>query len=180
MPGLFQTIGSTSPKEGTYQYTAKRIAGIPLKIPDAAGVDSVTNRRIVSLQVDADNTLFAVISPAALASHTIVGWGVLEEALQSGGIASIAPNPNTYVDGDLVTVLRDPNEIYQIDTDPSNAPAEGISSAYLDVQGRISSVSSGSNIALEGAVFTATPGQQLSNQLTEDCVFYQMYTALKP
>lgn len=180
MPGMPLNVGSTTPKDGTYVYTAKRLAGIPLKIPTAAGVDSVTNRRIVSLQVDADNVLYAVVSPAQLASHTLIGWGVLESALQSGGIASIAPDPNTFTDGDLVTVLRDPNEIYQIDTDESNPPTEGISSAYLDVQGRISSSSAGSNIALEGAVFTATPGQQLSNQLMEGCVFYQMYTALKP
>lgn len=180
MPVPYQTIGSTSPKTGTFQYDAKRLAGIPLKIPVAAGVSSVSNRRIVSLQQDSDNVLYAVVSPIALASHEIVGWGVLEEALQSNGLASISPDPNTFVDGDLVTVLRDPNEVYMIDYDPSNAPTEGINTAYLDVQGRISSVSSGNNIALLGAVFTATAGQQLSGQLAENTKFYQLYTALKP
>lgn len=180
MPVVNQTVGSTSPKTGTFQYDAKRIAGIPLKIPGAAGVSSVTNRRIVSLQQDSDNVLYAVISPVALASHTIVGWGVLEEALQSNGLASIAPNPNTFVDGDLVTVLRDPTEVYMIDFDPSHEPTEGINTAYLDVQGRLTSVSGGSNLALLGSVFSATAGQQLSNQLAENTKFYQLYTALKP
>lgn len=180
MPVVNQTVGATSPKTGTFQYGAKRLAGIPLKIPVAAGVSSVTNRRIVSLQQDTDNVIYAVVSPVALASHEIVGWGVLEEALQSNGLASIAPSPNTFVDGDLVTVLRDPTEVYMIDIDESNAPTEGINTAYLDVQGRLSSVSGGSNLALLGAVFTGTPGQQLSGQLAENTKFYQLYTALKP
>lgn len=180
MPIPFQTVGSTAPKTGTYQYDAKRLAGIQLKIPVAAGVSSVTNRRIVSLQQDSDNVMYAVISPVALASHDLVGWGVLEEALQSNGLASIAPNPNTFVDGDLVTVLRDASEVYMIDYDPSNAPVEGINAAYLDEQGRLSSSSAGSNLALLGSVFTATPGQQLSNQLATSTKFYQLYTALKP
>jgi len=180
MPISPQRVGSTAPKTGTFQYGAKRLAGIPLKIPGAAGVSSVSNRRIVSLQVDASNVLYAVVSPVALASHTIVGWGVLEEALQSNGVNSIAPTPNNFEDGDTVVVLRDPNEVYMIDVDPSHVPTEGINTAYLDVQGRLSSVSGGSNLALLGSVFSATPGNQLSGQLAEDTKFYQLYTALKP
>lgn len=179
MPIPSQNIGATAPKSGTFQWSAKRYAGIPLKIPVAAGVSSVTNRRIVSLQQDASGNLFAVVSPIAIAAHTIIGWGVLEEALQAGGLSSIAPTPNTYVEGDLVVVLRDPEEVYMIDMDPSNAPTSGIGTAYMDMQGRVSSVSSGSNLALAGSVFTSVPGAQLSSQLASNTRFYQLYTALK-
>lgn len=180
MPIPNQTIGSTQPKSGTYQYSIHRIQGIPLKIPVAAGVTSVSNNRIVSLQQDANGVMYAVISPVALASHTIIGWGVLEEALQSGGIASIAPSPNTFVDGDLVTVLRYLEEVFQIDYDPSNAPSLGIGTAYLDVQGRLSSAAGGSNLALHGVVFTSVPGRQMANQLKSGCYFYQLFSPLQP
>lgn len=180
MPAVNQNIGATTPKTGTFQYLAKRIAGLTLVIPGAAGVSSVTNRRIVSIQEDTDGNLFAVVSPIAILDYIIVGWGVLEEALQSGGIASIAPAPNTFVDGDTVVVLRDVESIYMIDVDPSNEPTIGIASAYLDMQGRISSVSSGSNIALQGAVFTGVPGQQLSSQLATSTVFFQLRNPLHP
>ena len=180
MPIANQQIGSTQPKSGTYQNSAKRIQGIPLKIPVAAGVSSVSNNRIVSLQVDANNVMYAVISPVALALHTLIGWGVLEEALQSGGLSSIAPTPNTFVDGDLVTVLSSVAETYMIDYDPSNAPTEGIATAYLDVQGRLSSSAAGSNLALKGAVFSAVPGRQMANQLKSGCKFYQMESPIVP
>lgn len=180
MPIAAQKIGETEPKNGTYQYSIHRIQGIPLKIPVAAGVTSVSNNRIVSIQQDASAVMYAVISPVALASHTIIGWGVLEEALQSGGVSSIAPSPNTYVDGDLVTVLRYVEEVFQIDYDPSNPPTLGIQTAYLDVQGRLSSVSGGSNLALLGAVFSSVPGRQMANQLKSGCYYYQLYTPLKP
>lgn len=181
MPVGNQAIGSTSPKTGTFQYSAKRLQGLTLKIPVAAGVTSVTNRRIVSIQQnDSTGIIYAVISPVVLASHKIIGWGVLEEALQSGGISSIAPTPNTFVDGDTVVVLCDPDDVYQIDTDGSNTPTNGINSAYLDVAGRITSVSSGSNLALQGSVFTGLIGPQMSNQLDTNTVFYRLYTPLKP
>lgn len=180
MPIPAQTIGATSPKSGTFQYNAVRLAGLTLKIPDAAGVSSVSNRRIVSIQQDANENLFAVVSPVALASHTIVGWGVLEEALQAGGLSSIAPTPNNFVDGDTVVVLRNPSDVYMIDYDPSNEPTDGVASAYLDTQGRLSSSSAGDNIALQGAVFQGVPGQQMSSQLATNTRFYQLYTPLKP
>ena len=180
MPIAPQTIGSTNPKSGTYQWSTKRIQGLPLVIPDDAGDTEVTNRRIVSIQQDAEFNMFAVISRTALASHIIIGWGVLEQALQSGGINSIAPDVNTFVDGDLVTVLSDVDDVYQIDVDGSNDPINGINTAYLDSLGRITSVSSGGNLALLGSVFQAVPGNQLSGQLTDGCVFYKLYTPLKP
>lgn len=179
MPIANQTIGSTAPKTGTFQYNAKRLSGVPLKVPVAAGA-SVTNRRIVSLQEnDTTLVLYAVVSPVALSGYTIVGWGVLEEALQSGGLSSIAPAPNTFVDGDTVVVLRDPTEVYQIDTDPDHVPTKGIGTGYVDVKGRLSSVSSGS-LLLGGAIWDSLPGTQMAGQLQDDCLYYQLSTALKP
>lgn len=180
MPAVNQNVGATSPKSGTFQYSSKRLAGVTLKIPTASVVTSITTRRIVSLQEDANQNLVAVPYPAALAGYTLVGWGVLEEALQSGGLASIAPNPNALVDGDTVTVLRDPSDVCMVDVDPSNLPTEGIGTAYMDVQGRITSVSSGANIALSGSVSKSVPGPQLTSQLAANTVFYQLYTPLKP
>lgn len=181
MPIASVKIAETNPKLDTFQYQSKRLVGLRLVIPDAAGVSSVSNNRIVSIQeVTATKELVAVISPVELASHKLIGWGVLENALQSGGTGSIAPTPNTYVDGDTVVVLRDIENIYMIDNDPSNVPTHGIGTAYIDAQGRLSSSSAGSNLLISGAVFTGVPGLQLSNQLKLNCVFYQMFTPLEP
>jgi hypothetical protein len=180
MPITNQEIGQTSPKTGTYQRTAKRMDGVELKIPSAAGVSVVTNNRIVSLQQDLELNVYAVISPVALSDHIIIGWGVIEESLQSGGLGVIAPNPNEYRDGDSVTVLRSPYDVYAIDFDPSNEPTDGIGTAYLDVQGRLSSVSGGSNLALEGSVFSGIPAREMGNQLKDGCKFYQMQSPVVP
>ena len=181
MPIPSVKIAETNPKVDTFQYTAKRVAGLRLVIPVAAGVSSVSNNRIVSIQeVTATKELVAVVSPVELASHKLIGWGVLENALQSGGNGSIAPTPNTFVDGDTVVVLRDPDNVYMIDNDPSNVPTHGIGTAYIDAQGHLSSSSAGSNLLISGSVYTGVPGLQLSNQLKLNCVFYQMFTCLEP
>jgi hypothetical protein len=119
MPIAPQNIGSTAPKSGTYQFSEHRVQGLPFIIPVSAGVTSCSNRRIVTIQEDSNQNRFAVLSPIAYNYMTIIGWGVLEEALQSGGISSIAPTPNTFVNGDTVTVLRGVGETYMIDNDPS-------------------------------------------------------------
>ena len=181
MPIPSVKIAETNPKVDTYQYTSKRVAGLRLHIPDAAGVSSVSNNRIVSIQErNTTKELIAVISPVAISGYTIIGWGVLENALQSGGNSSIAPTPNTFVDGDTVVVLRDPDNVYMIDIDPSNSPTHGIGTAYIDAQGRLSSSSAGSNLLISGSVYTGVPGLQLSNQLKLNCIFYQMFTCLEP
>ena len=181
MPIPSVKIAETNPKVDTYQYTSKRVAGLRLHIPSAAIVTEVSNNRIVSIQErNTTKELVAVISPVAISGYTIIGWGVLENALQSGGNSSIAPTPNTFVDGDTVVVLRDPDNVYMIDTDPSNSPTHGIGTAYIDAQGRLSSSSAGSNLLISGAVFTGVPGLQLSNQLKLNCIFYQMFTCLEP
>lgn len=164
MPIPNQTIGSTAPKSGTLQFIATRLQGLTLKFGPSAGVTEIPNTRIVSIQEEtATKKMFAVVSPIALAGHTIIGWGVLEESLQSGGVASIAPTPNNYKAGDTVTVLTGLEDVYMIDVDPDNIPANGIAVAYLDLQGRLTS--DDTTYKLNGAVFTAVPGVQLSNQL---------------
>lgn len=180
MPVVNQAIGTTAAKTGTRQFEAHRLQGLPLVIPAAAGVTSVSNNRIVSLQVDSNDVMYAVISPVAIAGHTLVGWGVLEEALQSSGTDSIAAAPNTFVDGATVVVLRYPQEVYAIDYDGSNEPTVGIGTAYIDAQGRLSSSSAGSNRAVKGAVFVSVPGTQLSGQLKTGCKFFQMYSTVDP
>lgn len=184
MPVPSQAIGSTNPKLGTFQFDAHRFQAIPLKIPVVSGVTSVSNNRIVSLQrEDSTETMYAVLSPVALSGFKIIGWGVLEEALQSGGVQSIAPNPRNYVDGDLVTVLRYPNQVYMVDIDPLNPPTIGVGTAYLDDECRLSSVSSASAVThrlVKGAVFDCVPGVQMSNQLKENCMYFQMYSTVDP
>jgi len=188
MPIAHQAIGSTNPKTGTLQFQEGRIQGITLHIPTAAGVTSCTNNRIVTLQEDANGNRYAVLHPVAVTRNsiplTIIGWGVLEEALQAGGISSIAPTPNTYVDGDTVTVLRDLSTSYAIDYEPGYAPTVGIQTARVDAQGRLTSVAAGAYgsypVQLYGSVFKSVPGNQMANQLKTGCLFYQMSTALVP
>lgn len=179
MPGLSQPIGATAPKTGTFQFDSKRLQGVPLDLPTAAGT-SVTNNRIVNLQQDSIGVMYAVVSQGAVIYSSLVGWGVLEEALQSGGISSIAPSPNNFVNGDLVTVLRDPTQVYMIDYDPDNVPIKGIGTAYLDAKGRLSGSSAGGNLLLAGAVFSSVPGRQMANQLKTGCLFYQMKDPVTP
>ena len=187
MPIAHQQIGSTAPKTGTLQFQEGRIQGITLHIPASAGVTSCTNNRIVTLQEDVNGNRYAVLYPAAVIRNsvqlTIIGWGVLEEALQAGGISSIAPTPNTYVDGDTVTVLRDLSVSYSIDYDPNNIPTVGIGTARVDAQGRLTSAAVGLYgvpAQLSGAVFKSVPGHQMANQLKPGCLFYQLSTALVP
>ena len=181
MPIPNMKIGETNSKTGTFQYMAKRIAGLRLLIPVSSGVTYISNNRVVSIQENSTTKeQVAVPSPIQQIGYTIIGWGVLEEALQSGGNGSIAPTPNQYVNGDTVVVLRDINGIYSIDVDPSNVPSAGIGTAYVDGQGRLSSSSAGSNLKTFGSVFTSVPGIQLANQLKTGCTFYQMFTPLAP
>jgi hypothetical protein len=185
MPNYPMTTGATNASPLTLQFQEDRIDGIPLHIPPSAVVTSCTNRRIVTIQESVAGVRYAVLSPVAqvgFASEqlTIVGWGVLEGALQSGGISSIAPTPLTYVDGDTVTVLRALSTTYMIDYDPSNIPTLGIGAGYVDQQGRLTSVSSGNNVALEGPIFRSVPGLQMSNQLMTNTLYYQLKDAVTP
>lgn len=181
MPIPSLEITTTNPKTGTLQYNDGRQAGLILKFQ--SGVTSVTNRRIVSIQEDANGKRYAVPGLKVLPDPAepiytvliIVGVGVLEEALQSGGIASIAPDPNNFVDGDEVTVLNKLNDVYQIDTDPDNEPTVGIASCRVDEEGRLTSVGADAdNIQINGSVSISVPGSQMTNQLNTDAKFYKL------
>jgi len=168
-----QQIGSTQPKSGTFQWNERRIQGIPFKIGATAGVTECSNNRIVSLQEDANGNRFAVLSNVAQAGLTIIGWGVLEEALQSSGVDSIAPSPNTFKDGDMVTVLTGQTDVFMVDIDTGNAPVLGIGTAYIDAQGRVSGLAAG-NVLLVGSIFNSTIGSQMANQQKANTVFFKM------
>lgn len=183
MPIPAVNIAQTNPKEATFQFSADRMSGLTLKLQ--SGVTSVTNRRIVSVQQDALGNLYAVPGLKVYQADeytdplTIVGVGVLEEALQSGGIGSIAPSPNTFVDGDQVTVLNCLSDIYQIDYDSSNVPANGIASCRVNNAGQLTSVAADAdNIQINGSVFTGKPGVQMTNQLLQYCKFYKLKDAV--
>ena len=187
MPIANQQIGQTAPKVSTLQFRETRIQGLTFHIPAAAGVSSCSNNRIVTLQEDANGNRYAVLYPEAVIRSgvqlIVIGWGVLEEALQSGGISSISPTPNTFVDGDTVTVLRDVAETYMIDYDPNNVPTVGIGTANVDEQGRLTGAAidySGPPIALQGAVFKSVPGLQMANQRKTNTLYYQMKDAVTP
>lgn len=188
MPRGNLSIGVTNPKTGTFQFDENRIQGLTFHIPAAAGVTSCPNNRIVTLQEDANGNRYAVLSPIAVTRAgvplTIVGWGVLEESLQSGGIGSISAEPNTYVDGDVVTVLRSVAYTYMIDYDTDNTPTVGIGTCRVDAQGRLTSAAAGgygvAPVQLSGSVFKSVPGVQMSGQLKSGCLFYQLKDALTP
>jgi len=185
MPIGNQEIGRTSPKTGTLQFRETRLQGLTLHIPAAAGVTSCPNNRIVTIQEDTNGNRFAVLHPVAVIRNSVqlvvVGWGVLEESLQSGGIDSISPTPNNYVDGDAVTVLRDVGDTYMIDFDSANVPDVGLASCRVDAQGRLSSVVAGATeIQVFGAVFKSVPGLQMAGQLKDGCIFYQLRDGITP
>lgn len=188
MPGLNQRIGDTIPKTGTLQNRQTRMQGLTFHIPAAATVTSCSNNRIVTIQEDPTGNRFAVLSPVAVIRNaiqlTIIGWGVLEEALQAGGVSSISPEPNTYKDGETVTVLCDIGDVYMIDYDPENIPAIGIASCRVDVQGRLTSLAAGvggaAPIQVYGSVFKSVSGAQMKNQLKKDTYFYQIRDAQTP
>jgi hypothetical protein len=185
MPNLPLAVQNTNSSPFTFQFSEKRIDGIPLHIPASAGVTSCTNRRIVTIQQSTTGVRYAVLSPVAATGFasealTIIGWGVLEGALQSGGINSIAPSPLTFVDGDTVSVLRGLVDTYMIDYDPSNKPTLGIATGYVDQQGRLTSVTTGGNVHLGGPVFDTVPSLQMANQLLPNTLFYQLKDAVTP
>jgi hypothetical protein len=55
-----------------------------------------------------------------------------------------------------------------------------VAQGYVDQQGRLTSVSSGNNVALEGPIFRSVPGLQMSNQLMTNTLYYQLKDAVTP
>lgn len=196
MPQHIQNIGSTTPKLGTYQFDVARLAGVPLKLP--SGVTEITNRRIVSIQESSTGVQYvipgtlpfeekAASGTTAAVNMTVLRVGVLEYALQSGGVDSIAPEPDKIKDGDRVVVLSDPTSVYMIDYLSTAKPSKGKgditdsngSICRVDNQGRLVSTASTTADPLGeifGSVYYTVPGEQLGNQLLSGCAFYQLFS----
>lgn len=183
-------FGETNPTPSTLQYKASRLAGLTLVVPAAAAAlltdGEVPIGSLVSLQQYPSGGIKAVLGPVADADSeynvgVIIGYGHIEQGLQSGNRGSIAPKDGVFKAGDRVVVLTTPNEVFAVpyDTDET-APTPGISTAYFTKAGLLTSVSGGGNVAAEGAVFSSVAGLQLSNQLKTGYLFYRKKTALEP
>ena len=196
MPGIPQNIRDTNSKDETFQYSHKRLSGLLLKLP--TGVTEITHRRIVTVQQSSNGVQYAVpgglpfvekvaSGTTAAVNMKIIGAGVLDIALQSAGIDSIAPKPEVLKDGDRVVVLCDPTATYMVDYLSTAKPAEGSgditnstgSICRVDNRGRLVSTASTTAAPLGevfGSVFSSSPGQQLSNQLKENAMFYRLFS----
>lgn len=196
MPQHIQNIGETSPKQGTYQYSDNRVSDLILKLP--SGVSEISNRRIVSVQESSKGIQYAI--PGTLAFEekaasgttpavkmTVLRVGVLEYALQSGGVDSISAKSDVLKDGDRVVVLSNVNSVYMIDYLSTAKPAKGKgditdsngSICRVDNQGRLVSTASTTAAPLGeifGSVFYTTPGNQLGNQLLDNTAFYKLFS----
>lgn len=182
-------IGETNPTSSTLQYKANRLAGLTLVVPTASAAlltdGEVPVGSLVSIQEYPTGGIKAVLGPVADADDeynvgVIVGYGFIEESLQSQGRGSINPTPGIFKAGDRVAVVMNPGEVYAVPYDTDNAPTHGISTAYFNKAGELTSVSSGGNVAAEGAVFSGIAGLQLSNQLKTGYLFYRKSTPLQP
>lgn len=186
MPGLNQKIGDSIPKTGAFQYSSKRIQGVPLTIPAGVGVTETSPRHFVSLQEDAAGNIHAVLGHKPYVADVyetwkVIGYGILEEALQSNTNASIAPAPNTYNNGTLVTVIRDIHAINAVAVDPDNVPDVGIATATIDNRGRLSSVAADADHKqTAGAVFTGKMALEMDNLLAADHVYFQLNSPVAP
>lgn len=183
-------LGETNPTTSTLQYKAERLAGVPLVVPAAAAA-LLTNGEVpvgtlVSIQEYPTGGIKAVVGPIADATDEyntgiIIGYGFIEESLQSEGRGSIAPTPGIYKAGDRVAVVMAVGEVYAVPYDTGQtAPTHGISTAYFTKAGKLTSVSGGGNVAADGAVFSGLIGLQLTNQLKTGYLFYRKESPLKP
>jgi hypothetical protein len=180
MPIAPQTITATNPNPLTYQFSDDRQAGLPFIIPTDAVVTECTNNRIVTVQETPDGQRVAVLGPIAYepdeyTTYAIINWGVLELALQSNGIDSIAPSPRTFKDGDTVTVLTGLSRVYMIDYEADHKPDVGIATARVDLQGRLTDrAADATHIQLGGSVFDSNIGAQMSNQKLPGTMYYKL------
>lgn len=182
-------LGETNPTDSTLQYKAGRLAALTLVVPAAAAAlltdGKVPIGTLVSIQEYPTGGIKAVVGPVADSSDEynvgiIVGYGFIEQGLQSEGRGSIAPANGIFKAGDRVVVVTSPGEVYAVPYDTNNAPTHGISTAYFNLAGKLSSVAGGGNVAAEGAVFSGLAGLQLSNQLKTGYLFYRKSTPLQP
>lgn len=175
MPSGALQINRTNSKTGTYVRDGRRWTGIPLKFSDAATPVPITNRRIVTIvEETATKKLFAVPGTHTdLTGHTlIVPTAVLEQAGQTGLTGSESADGQIFNEGDLVTVLVEPTDVYMVDYDPSNIPAPGLATCRVDDQGRLTSVVAGTGIEdFEGSNWSGVGGFELKGQLMDETRF---------
>lgn len=183
-------LGETNPTSSTLQYEAERLQGLTLVVPTAAAA-LLTDGEVpvgtqVSIQEYPTGGIKAVVGPVADADNeynvgVIIGYGHIEQSLQSQGRGSIAPADGKFKAGDRVAVVMSPNEVYAVPYDVDQAaPTHGISAAYFTKAGKLTSVSGGGNVAAEGAVFSGIAGLQLTNQLKTGYLFYRKSSPVLP
>lgn len=182
-------IGETNPTDSTLQFKASRLAALPLVVPTAAAAlltdGEVPIGTLVSIQEYPTGGVKAVVGPVADSDDeynvgVIIGYGFIEQGLQSEGRGAIAPANGIFKEGDRVVVVTDVNEVYAVPYDTDHTPTHGISTAYFTKAGKLTSVSSGGNVAAEGAVFSGIAGLQLSNQLKTGYLFYRKSSPVQP
>lgn len=182
-------IGETNPTDSTLQFKASRLAALPLVVPTAAAAlltdGEVPIGTLVSIQEYPTGGVKAVVGPDADADDAyntgvIIGFGFIEQGLQSEGRGSIAPQSNVFKEGDRVVVVTDVNEVYAVPFVTGSEPTHGVSTAYFTKAGKLTSVSGGGNVAAEGACFSGIAGLQLSNQLKTGYLFYRKNSPVQP
>ena len=182
-------IGETNPTDSTLQFKASRLAALPLVVPTAAAAlltdGEVPIGSLVSIQEYPTGGVKAVLGPVADSDDeynvgVIIGYGFIEQGLQSEGRGAIAPANGIFKAGDRVVVVTDVNEVYAVPFVSGSEPTHGISTAFFTKAGKLTSVSSGGNVAAEGAVFSGLAGLQLSNQLKSGYLFYRKSTPVQP
>ena len=174
MPKPNLSLNETNPKTMTYTKDARRWTGLPLLF--LTGPVEITNRRIVTIQQEtATKKLVAVPGVIAIAAHTIICIGVLEQAGQTGLSGSESATGQLFNEGDLVTVLASYDDVYMIDIDAANAPANGLATCRVDNLGRLTSVvASGTIGEYLGSVWDGIGGLELKNQLLTDNRFTRL------
>ncbi len=188
MPGNPQAIAETTPKTGSVQYGTRRISGLPLIIPSTLSPlpATVPVGRIVSIQENANKQQFAVLGhqpyePDEYETYVVIGYGVIEEALQSGIGASAAPTANEFANGDPITVITGAGLICAVEYEASHAPTPGIAvtNNTVDNFGRLTDRTAAADYKqTTGAVSLGVPSLQLKNQLRPNMVNYQFVPPL--
>ena len=182
-------IGETNPTDSTLQFKAGRLAALPLVVPTAAAAlltdGEVPVGTLVSIQEYPTGGVKAVVGPIADDSDeyntgVIIGYGFIEQGLQSEGRGSIAPANGIFKAGDRVVVVTSPGEVYAVPFVAGSEPTHGIGTAYFSKAGKLTSVSGGGNVAAAGACFEGVAGLQLSNQLKPNYLFYRKASPVTP
>lgn len=182
-------LGETNPTDSTLQYKADRLAGLILVVPAAANAlltnGDVPIGSLVTIQEYPTGGIKAVLGPVADSADeynvgVIIGYGFIEQGLQTQNRGGISPADNIVHAGDKIVVVMTPEEVYAVPFDTNHAPTHGIGTAYFTLAGLLTSVAGGGNVAAAGAVFSGIAQPQLSNQLKTGYLFYRKNTPLTP